>query len=74
MKSAVYVGIDVSREYVDVAVSGKSSVVRVVADDAALESLGRRLLELEPELVLMEPDSVRKPRSSFEHLSCAVGN
>jgi transposase len=48
------VGIDVSQEYVDVAVSGKRSVLSVAADEGALETLGRQLLELEPKLILME--------------------
>jgi transposase len=54
LKSAVYVGIDVSQEYVDVAVSGARSVMRVAADEDALEMLGRQLVEQEPELILME--------------------
>jgi transposase len=54
LKTAAHVGIDVSQEYVDVAVSGNRSVLRVATDEGALETLGRQLLELEPKLILME--------------------
>lgn len=66
MKSGVYVGIDVSQEYVDVAVSGKRSVTRAAADEGALETLGRQLLELEPKLILMEASG------GFERLPLTV--
>lgn len=62
----VYVGIDVSQEYVDVAVSGKRSAMRVVAAGGALETLGQQLLELQPELILMEASG------GFERLPLTV--
>jgi len=54
MQSSVYVGIDVSQEYLDVAVSGKKLVQRVRNDEKALELLGQQLLGLHPERVVME--------------------
>ena len=66
MKSAVYIGIDVSQEYVDVVVSGKRSAMRVAADGGALEALGQQLIELGPKLVLMEASG------GFERLPLTV--
>lgn len=54
MQSTVCVGIDVSQEYLDVAVSGKKGVLRVSNDEKALEGLSRQLLGLHPERVVME--------------------
>jgi len=66
VKSAVYIGIDVSQEYVDVVVSGKRSAMRVAADGGALEALGQQLMELGPKLVLMEASG------GFERLPLTV--
>ena len=66
MKPAVYVGIDVAQEYVDVVVSGKRSAMRVATDGAALETLGQQLIELEPKLILMEASG------GFERLPLTV--
>ena len=66
MKSAVYIGIDVSQEYVDAVVSGKRSAMRVATDGAALETLGQQLIELEPKLILMEASG------GFERLPLTV--
>lgn len=66
VKSAVHVGIDVSQEYVDVVVSGNKSVMRVTANEGALETLGQQLLELEPKLILMEASG------GFERLPLAI--
>src|SRR3990172_6375714 len=54
MESAVYVGIDVSQAYLDVAVTDKKSVQRLANDEASLETFAGQLLELGPELVVME--------------------
>ena len=66
MKSAVYVGIDVSQEYVDVVVSGNRSAMRVATSSGALETLGQQLMELEPKLILMEASG------GFERLPLTV--
>ena len=50
----MFVGIDVSQQYLDVAVAGEKRVVRVRNEGAELRSLRRRLLEHPPELIVME--------------------
>jgi transposase len=54
MESGPFIGIDVSQEYLDVAVSGQKRVLRVTSDEAGLQSLLRQLQEKEPELIVME--------------------
>ena len=54
MESGPFVGIDVSQEYLDMAVSGQKRVLRVANDEAGLQSLMRQLQEKEPELIVME--------------------
>jgi transposase len=54
MESGPFVGIDISQEYLDVAVSGQKRVLRVTSDEAGLQSLMRQLQEKEPELIVME--------------------
>lgn len=49
-----FVGIDVSQEYLDVAVSGQKKVLRVTSEEAGLQSLLRQLQEKGPELIVME--------------------
>lgn len=66
MKPAVYVGIDVAQQYVDVVVSGNRNAMRVAADGGALEMLGQQLMELEPKLILMEASG------GFERLPLTV--
>jgi len=66
VKSAVYVGIDVSQEYVDVVVSGNRSAMRVATASGALETLGQQLMEMEPKLILMEASG------GFERLPLTV--
>jgi transposase len=50
----LFVGIDVSQEYLDVAVTGHKRVLRVANEEVELQSLGRRLIEQAPELIVME--------------------
>jgi len=66
VKPAVYVGIDVAQQYVDVVVSGNRNAMRVAADGGALEMLGQQLMELEPKLILMEASG------GFERLPLTV--
>lgn len=54
MESGPFIGIDVSQEYLDVAVSGQKRVLRVTSDEAGLQSLMRQLQEKGPELIVME--------------------
>lgn len=54
MESPVYVGVDVSQEYLDVALSGTQSVQRLRNDEASLEAFAGKLRELRPELVVLE--------------------
>jgi len=49
-----FVGIDVSQEYLDVAVLGQKRVLRVGNDEAGLESLKQHLLAAGRKLVVME--------------------
>jgi len=51
---SVYVGIDVSKSHLDVAVRPTGEVWRVENTDADIGQLVSRLKELEPELVVME--------------------
>jgi len=50
----MYVGIDVSQTYLDVAISGRRDVQRLRNDDAGLALLKDQLLELAPENIVME--------------------
>lgn len=54
MKAMRFVGIDVSQEYLDVAVSGQGKVDRAPNNEAALVSLVRRLGSGRPELIVLE--------------------
>lgn len=54
MESRPFVGVDVSQEYLDVAVTGQKRVLRVTSDEAGLQSLMRQLQEEGPELIVME--------------------
>lgn len=49
-----YVGIDVSQEYLDVAVSGRERVLRIANDEGRLQCLARELQESTPKLIVME--------------------
>src|SRR5688572_5168508 len=50
----VFVGIDVSKDYLDVALSGASGVERVTNDEAGVEKLCAKLRGMSVELVVME--------------------
>lgn len=54
MEPGLFVGIDVSQEYLDVAVSGQKKVLRVTNDETGLQALMRQLQEKEPGLIMME--------------------
>jgi len=54
MELGPFVGIDVSQEYLDMAVSGEKRVLRVANDETGLQSLMRQLQEKEPERIVME--------------------
>jgi len=54
MESAVFVGIDVSQERLDVAVSGARRVLQSSNDEVGLEALCEQLVDLRPERVVME--------------------
>lgn len=54
MRELVYVGIDVSKGHLDVARHDEADVWRVDNDEAGIEELVARLVELGPELVVME--------------------
>jgi transposase len=62
----IFVGIDVSKRWLDVAVHGQAGVFRVSNDDAGLDSLLKRLKGYEPALVVLEPTG------GFEMLAMAV--
>jgi transposase len=57
MKKAVeiFVGIDVSKAWLDVAVYEQEEVFRVSNDDAGLSNLVERLKKLKPTLIVLEP-------------------
>lgn len=74
MESAVYVGIDVSQEYLDVAVLGKKGVQRLLNDEASLEVFADKLRELRPELVVLEASGgfERQPMRTLINASLPV--
>jgi len=51
---AVFVGIDVSKDHLDVAVHGAPEVRRVANDEAGIQALASELEELRPTLVVLE--------------------
>lgn len=57
MKKAVeiFVGIDVSKAWLDIAVHESAEAFRVSNDDAGLVSLVKRLKKIQPTLVVLEP-------------------
>lgn len=71
---AVYVGIDVSQEYLDVAVSGKKDVQRIANDEASVGMFAGHLLELGPELVVLEASGgfERRPTRALLRASVPV--
>jgi len=54
MEEAVYVGIDVSKQWLDVHVLPSSQRWRTERDEASLETLSRRLREAAPALIVLE--------------------
>lgn len=62
----MFVGIDVSQEYLDVAVSGRERVLRIANDETRLQCLARELEESAPELIVMEASG------GYERLPAAV--
>lgn len=72
MESGVYVGIDVSQEYLDVALTGKKSVQRILNDEASLEVFAGHLLDLRPELVVLEASGGFERRPTKTLLSASL--
>lgn len=54
MRPAVYVGIDVCQEFLDVALTGEKSVLRLPNEACGLASLEEQLRLLDPALIVME--------------------
>lgn len=54
MEAGPFVGIDVSQEYLDVAISGQRRILRVRNNEAGLDSLKCQLQEKAPEVIVME--------------------
>lgn len=50
----IYVGIDVAKDKLDIAVLGESRVSQVANDQAGIETLTREMLALGPELIVVE--------------------
>jgi len=72
MESGPFVGIDVSQEYLDVAVCGQKRVLRVTNDEAGLQSLMRQLQEKEPELIVMEASGGYERRAASMLLAAGL--
>ena len=72
MESGPFVGIDVSQEYLDVAVSGQKRVLRVTNDEAGLQSLMRQLQEKKPELIVMEASGGYERRAAAVLLAAGL--
>ena len=72
MESGPFVGIDVSQEYLDVAVCGQKRVLRVANDEAGLQSLMRQLQEKEPELIVMEASGGYERRAASMLLAAGL--
>jgi transposase len=72
MESRPFVGIDVSQEYLDVAVSGQKRVLRVTNDEAGLQSLMCQLQEKEPELIVMEASGGYERRTASMLLAAGL--
>lgn len=70
----MYVGIDVSKEYLDVAVSGRREVQRIKNDDSGLELLKKQLEELKPERIVMEASGgfERRPLAAMQAAALPV--
>lgn len=63
----VFVGVDVSKAHLDVAVHGEVEVRRVVNDEQGIQGLVAELVEMSPALVVLEaPEDSRclRPRRS----------
>ena len=54
-KAGIFVGIDVSKNWLDVAVHEQGEVWRVSNDEAGMVSLVKRLKKLKPQLIVLEP-------------------
>ena len=70
----MYVGIDVSQQYLDVAISGSRQVQRMTNDDGGLELLLKQLVRLNPEGIVMEASGgcERRPLAAMQAASLAV--
>ena len=72
MESRPFVGIDISQEYLDVAVSGQKKVLRVTNDETGLQSLMCQLQEKEPELIVMEASGGYERRAAAVLLAAGL--
>lgn len=54
-KAGIFVGIDVSKNWLDVAVHEPGEVWRVSNDESGMVSLVKRLKKLKPQLIVLEP-------------------
>lgn len=54
MSDSVFVGIDVSKQTLEVAASHEAKTWQVDNDDAGIEELSKQLLQLKPDLVVLE--------------------
>jgi transposase len=54
-KAGIFVGMDVSKNWLDVAVHEQGEVWRVSNDEAGMVSLVKRLKKLKPQLIVLEP-------------------
>jgi len=70
----MYVGIDVSQQYLDVAISGSRQVQRMRNDAGGLELLLKQLVKLKPEGIVMEASGgfERRPVAAMQAASLAV--
>lgn len=70
----MYVGIDVSQQYLDVAISGRRQVQRVTNDDGGLELLRKQLVKLKPAGIVMEASGgfERRPLAAMQAASLPV--
>ena len=53
-KSECFIGIDVSKEKLDIALSGETTVTQVANDQAGIMILRKQFLELKPALIVVE--------------------
>jgi hypothetical protein len=65
-KEEVFVGIDVSRNTLDVCIDPGHEALHLAYDDSGVETLCRRLLEVRPSLIVMEATGGLETRVACE--------